>query len=306
MAAILGHETCVKEWNNAFKSGRLHHAMVLFGTRGIGKARLALDFAKTLLEATIPGVAQMVDNLSHPDLYMMRSAEASTIKVDEVRKLLHFTHMTPGLARRKVVIIDAIDEMNRNAINALLKILEEPGNETYFLIVCHRAKGLPLTIRSRCTVLRFSTPEFAVFRHALSAERDVDPSIDLDLLYVATGGSIGLANHLLEEGLLDKIYFLNHSLKIGIQNLADALEFATLMVEPGTRSILSEISYNLEAHYLKNKLLAGHMVNLDQWFLRHDAAVKLVSHQEILHLEPGAVALDIAVNRMQNFMREEA
>jgi DNA polymerase-3 subunit delta' len=170
---LLGHEQAEKTMLAAHQSGRLHHAWLLTGPRGIGKATLAWRFARFMLAGQdgglfggapdglsvskdAPGRA-FVDARSHPDLFhLRRSLNPDTgrmraeIAVDDVRDLGAFMHMTPAMGRHRVAIVDAADEMNRNAANAVLKVLEEPPPNAVLLIVAHAPGRLLPTIRSRC------------------------------------------------------------------------------------------------------------------------------------------------------------
>lgn len=172
---LLGHETAEKTMLAAHESGRLHHAWLMAGPRGIGKATLAWRFARFLLcgqqqgglfgggaaegldvAADAPG-RSLVDARSHPDLFHLRRTlnpdtgrMRAEIAVDDVRELGAFMHMTPAMGQWRVAIVDSADEMNRNSANAVLKILEEPPPNAVLLIVAHAPGRLLPTIRSRC------------------------------------------------------------------------------------------------------------------------------------------------------------
>jgi DNA polymerase III subunit delta' len=177
---LLGHEVAEKTMLAAHGSGRLHHAWLMAGPRGIGKATLAWRFARFLLcgsqqgglfgSSTLGGGAaegldvaadapgrSLVDARSHPDLFHLRRTlnpdtgrMRAEIAVDDVRELGAFMHMTPAMGQWRVAIVDSADEMNRNSANAVLKILEEPPPNAVLLIVAHAPGRLLPTIRSRC------------------------------------------------------------------------------------------------------------------------------------------------------------
>ena len=181
---LLGHEAAEKTMLAAHESGRLHHAWLMAGPRGIGKATLAWRFARFLLcgqkqgglfgsgaaegldvPADAPG-RSLVDARSHPDLFHLRRTlnpdtgrMRAEIAVDDVRDLGAFMHMTPAMGQWRVAIVDSADEMNRNSANAVLKILEEPPPNAVLLFVAHAPGRLLPTIRSRCR--RLAMPPLA-------------------------------------------------------------------------------------------------------------------------------------------------
>jgi DNA polymerase III subunit delta' len=168
---LFGHAAAEATLAQAFAGGRLHHAWLLAGRAGIGKATLAYRMARHVLakpEERDPAgrslavrpdctAARLVGQLAHPALlvlrrpYDLRSKRLlSIISVDEVRRLRGFLGLTAGEGGWRVVIVDSADELNVNAANALLKSLEEPPPRALFLLVTSQPSGLLPTIRSRC------------------------------------------------------------------------------------------------------------------------------------------------------------
>jgi DNA polymerase-3 subunit delta' len=166
---VFGHETAIAEFEDALRSGRMHHAWLLVGPEGVGKATLAYRFARTVLgEGGLHGDAEAVFRkvaaLSHPNLLLLRRAYNEKTKrfgqwigVDEVRRLRAFLGNTAGESGWRVVIVDRADELNTNAANALLKALEEPPGRTLFLLISGAEGRLPVTIRSRARTLRVAS-----------------------------------------------------------------------------------------------------------------------------------------------------
>jgi DNA polymerase III subunit delta' len=166
---VFGHEAAIKEFDDALRSGRMHHAWLLVGPEGIGKATLAYRFARTMLaedalHGDAGGVFRKVAALSHPNLLLLRRAYNEKTKrygqwigVDEVRRLRAFLGTTAGQRGWRVVIVDRADELNTNAANALLKALEEPPARTLFLLISGAEGRLPVTIRSRTRTLRVAS-----------------------------------------------------------------------------------------------------------------------------------------------------
>ena len=163
-------------FRDARASGRMHHAWLLTGPQGVGKASFARAAALRLLadEAGPPVSAQGLETPpdhriaklweagSHPDvmilerLYREKTKDfARSISVDQVRGLSRLFATAPSFSPWRVVIVDAADDMERPGANALLKLLEEPPSNSLFLLVSHAPARLLPTIRSRCRVLRF-------------------------------------------------------------------------------------------------------------------------------------------------------
>ncbi len=170
MRRIRGHDEAALEIFSAARAGRLHHGWILAGPAGIGKGSLARQIALTLL-AGEEHVGMVSDNHSaahlfyagtHPDYAELARLErdngdlARNISVDQVRGLGRLLSTAPSISARRVILIDAADDMERSAANALLKSLEEPPRDVVFLLISHAPSRLLPTIRSRCRMLRLS------------------------------------------------------------------------------------------------------------------------------------------------------
>ena len=170
MTELIGHDEAWREWHNALGSARMHHAWILTGLKGLGKAQFARAAAAQLVAE--PGARQPPVEM-HPDILIPEHPPENkeevkkredgqpyrrkrSIPIDEIRLLRKRLETRPTLGRRRVVIIDPADELERSAANALLKSLEEPPEGTFFLLVTHRLGRLLPTLRSRCRVLRFA------------------------------------------------------------------------------------------------------------------------------------------------------
>ena len=170
---VLGHDRAVASFLARWRSGRLPHGWLIEGPKGIGKATLAYAIARFLLhgEGTGDGLSVPADSMaarqvamgSHPDLKIIeRQADPKSgrlrtqIIIDDVRSALDFLTLTSARDGWRVVVVDSADDLNRNAANALLKILEEPPARTVLLLVSHAPGGLLPTIRSRCQRLKLS------------------------------------------------------------------------------------------------------------------------------------------------------
>lgn len=175
---IVGQDRSIDQFSSAWRRGSLHHAWLLAGPRGVGKATFAREAAtRVLAEAAGPAVdlpgldtpedhriAKLVEAGSHPDLRWLERLEnektgnlARNITVDQVRALGELFDLTPALSPWRAVVIDSIDDLEKSAANALLKMLEEPPANCLFLLVSHAPGRLLPTIRSRCRRLDFQS-----------------------------------------------------------------------------------------------------------------------------------------------------
>ncbi len=167
-----GHTAAEQQLLQAHQSGKLHHAWLLRGPRGIGKATLAYRFARFLLAVPDPIVAQRKSHLhidsatgtarriaagAHPDLLVVERALdvktmriKSEIAVADARAASSFFARTAGEGGWRLAIVDSADELNSESANALLKIIEEPPQRSVFLLISHRPGALLRTVRSRC------------------------------------------------------------------------------------------------------------------------------------------------------------
>lgn len=182
---LAGHEKAEKTFLDALESKRMHHAWLITGPRGIGKATLAYRMARHLLRKNAAGGSDMGPSLfgdaplattldmasdhpvftrvsanSHGNLMTVergwderKKALRGEIVIDDVRKVHSFFTRTASEDGWRICIIDSSDEMNRNAANALLKILEEPPENGLLLLISHSPGRLLPTIRSRCRTL---------------------------------------------------------------------------------------------------------------------------------------------------------
>ncbi len=168
---LLGHEQAEATLIEASRSGRMHHAWLITGSDGVGKATLAFRFARRLLagmpangslalDPTDP-VFRRVAAGSHADLLTIeraydekRKRMRTQIAVEDVRRISGFMSLTPAEGGWRVVVVDGAEELNQASANALLKILEEPPPRAVLLLVCGAPGRLLPTIRSRCRRLR--------------------------------------------------------------------------------------------------------------------------------------------------------
>jgi DNA polymerase-3 subunit delta' len=243
---LLGHEAAQQHFVAEFARGQVHHAYLMTGAKGIGKATLAYRFARHVLSAgaqevkveeapsmslfgdePVPSTKHQAPSTSfldmdpesslfrriaagsHTDLLALHPAydakkgvEKDIITVEEARQVPEFLSLTPAEGLWRVVIIDAVDQLNDNAANALLKILEEPPARAMLFLVCHQPGAILPTIRSRCRTLKLAAPTQTQFSQILSQLAPAIATHDHAALYALSHGSPGYAITLAQENAL--------------------------------------------------------------------------------------------------------
>ncbi len=226
-----GHDDVEEKLINLINSGAMPHALIFSGIEGIGKSTLAFKLARYLLKhgtadsaqdslfgdapleatsLTIPAddpVFAKVASGGHPDfLYIERPTDAKTsaqkknIDVTTARKVAPFLRKTASDGGWRVVLVDDADTMNRNAQNALLKILEEPPANALLILITHRLGAMIPTIRSRCRVLNFQPLELEILEKLMTQEVSGDVSTnERKMLSALASGSMGAVQKIIES-----------------------------------------------------------------------------------------------------------
>jgi DNA polymerase-3 subunit delta' len=225
---LLGHEPAETTLLEAMRSGRMHHAWLITGPDGVGKATLAYRFARRLL-AGMPTDHSLALDPQHPvfrrvaagahaDLLTVeraydekRKRTRTQIAVDDVRKISGFMSLTPAEGGWRVAIVDGAEELNQASANALLKILEEPPRRAILLLVCGAPGRLLATIRSRCRRLRLDPLGQDAMERLLAAYLPDRTADERGRLVTVAEGSPGRALLLAEQeglaiaGLVDEV-----------------------------------------------------------------------------------------------------
>ena len=218
---IVGQDRAVSQFTEAWATRKLHHAWLLAGPKGVGKASFAHAAARRVLaEAAGPPfdlagletngdhpIVKLVEAGSHPDMrHLERLVNEKTgnlarnISVHQIRELGEFLGLTAALSPWRVVIIDTVDELEASGANALLKMLEEPQPNTLFFLVSHAPGRLLPTIRSRCRRLDFINLDDDAMTSILEARTELSAA-ERQRVIAMSGGSAGRALAFAELGL---------------------------------------------------------------------------------------------------------
>lgn len=218
---IIGQDRAVKQFADAWATRKLHHAWLLAGPKGVGKASFAHAAARRVLaEAagptfTLPGIetdddhpiVRLVEAGSHPDMrHLERVVNEKTgnlarnISVNQIRELGEFLNLSAALSPWRVAIIDTVDELEASGANALLKMLEEPPPNTIFFLVSHAPGRLLPTIRSRCRRVDFTTLDDDAMTSILEKRAQLSEA-ERRRVITMSGGSVGRALAFAELGL---------------------------------------------------------------------------------------------------------
>ncbi len=236
---LSGHDAAWREWRAALGSARMHHGWILAGIKGMGKGAFARAAAQELVAE--PGIPQPKGE-NHPDIIVLSHLPANddeekkradgkpfllkrNITIDQIRRMQRRLTTRPTLGSRRAIIIDPADDMEKGAVNALLKSLEEPPSGTFFLLISHRPGRLLATVRSRCLTLQFAPLDDGEIdailrREASGADGDTraaaiaaargSPGAALDFVGQGLGRLLGLMQRLVVEG--DKDFALRGAL----------------------------------------------------------------------------------------------
>ena len=324
-SAFYWHHDAENALLSAWQGHRLPHAILFTGPRGIGKATLAFRFARFVLcggkaqdtgmslfgdepsaglevDMHLPAVRRITNN-SHTDLLVLetkfdekKGKERKEITVDEARQVIEFLSLTPAEAEWRVVIVDSIDNMNRHAANALLKVMEEPPKQTVMLLVSHNPGQLLPTIRSRCRTMKMTLPDRAHFGDIIRVSNPTMENEAIDRLHYLSHGSPGLALTMMH---VDTLAIYNRLLEVfpgGVISMHTALSFAESFAAKDGSDDWQVLQY------LMKWLLAGIVAASSHGYLREEIIAgehELV--QKLAHKKPLASWLDLNDTLAQSF-----
>lgn len=231
------------------------HSWLFTGPPGSGRSNAAIAFAAALLCdkggcATCINCTSVIDG-SHADIELIRT-EGLSIKVDEVRELITRTSWSPSVGNYRVVVIEDADRLTESAANALLKVIEEPGARTVWLLCAPTLTDVLPTIRSRCRHLTLRTPSISAVAKLLIERDGIDPKM-AEFAASAAQGHIGRAKHLATNEKARKTREKILNIPFTVTNLASAFEAANTLLELAKEQALTESETRDEEELTKLK-----------------------------------------------------
>ena len=238
-ASLLGHDKPKALLREAVAKNKMGHAYLFRGPDGVGKKRTALTLAayincKSPLDGDSCGrctTCRKYFSGNHPDLILVEP-DGAAIKIGQIRELKHQLTFPPLEAKVRVIVLEDIHTMRREAANSLLKTLEEPAPGNLLILTADLAGDVLPTILSRCQIISFGSLDHKDMAQVLMQENDMEESLAFTLAAVAEG-SLGRAKLLWQEGLLSLRQEVVEGLLLGQQNPAETIAQVFRLSEKG-------------------------------------------------------------------------
>ena len=245
--------------NDADKTQGMTHAWLFTGPPGSGRSNAAIAFAAALV-CKDSGCSKCNDCMStitgsHADVELIKT-EGLSIKIDEVRELISRASWAPSVANWRVVVIEDADRLTDSAANALLKVIEEPGLRTVWLLCAPTLTDVLPTIRSRCRHLALRTPSTKAIANLLIERDAIDPKV-ADFVARASGGHIGRARYLATDLNAKQNRESILKLPFMLKDVASAFKAAQILVDAAKNEALSDSEKKDEVEITKLKQAWG-------------------------------------------------
>ena len=253
---IVGNNSNIKLLTDSLNSSTDSRSWIIEGQKGIGKASITKLITSQLLNINIKNSNPSKDDFIHPDIFILeKDFNKKNIPVEDIRKLKSFFSKTSFKDNGRFAIIDSINDLNNYGHNALLKIIEEPPENSFIFIINHMTTLMPSTIKSRCKVFRFQRiPSDIIAQLLLVKFKSKDEGL-IKAYSLLSNGSVGDAFFLYENNALNMYKILcNLFIKANELNEADINNFINKNLNSKNKLDIIKINFELLS-YLINKII---------------------------------------------------
>jgi DNA polymerase III delta prime subunit len=272
---IYNFEDLEKKFLNELSTKKFHHATIINSPKSSGK----FSFIKNFLTSY-----QDKDFDSNLNVLSISKTDKNYIGVDKIRKINEFLKLTAVTNEQRFIIIDAIDDLNKNASNALLKNLEEPPENVYFILISYNLENINDTIKSRCRLLLAKNPNFNEFCQ-IFIENDFDLNEEnLKILFDLTSGSVGQALLYIKHdiySIYNEIYSISHLRDIDfslVKKISDDIDWyifqkITILILNKKINFLSQKGVSLGVFFIIKDKIIYIIDRLDKSYLNKEHCV---------------------------------
>lgn len=312
---IIGYNDIEKNlWQN-FLNGKLHHCNLISGEKGNGKASFIKEFAKKI---TSHGQTTEQNINNHPDILIVSGKSnkkngQEKILIDDIREIKNFTNLSGSISKNKVIVIDAIDDANKNAYNALLKTIEEPNKNIFIFIINHNIKNIPDTVKSRSNIIKRKNFNFKSWLEIIKNQLHNASEEDLKNLYLISPNSIGESITLHENKWLDMyknlILSLTSSKELEIINFSEIISSSEVNFNIFKKIIffvflrITKIIFfeKIDLISSEERLLHDGNFNMERIFFTQDKINIFLSESKLFNLDQRYSVLNIILLIKSNF-----
>lgn len=245
------------------QTNRLPHAILVSGVKGLAKNSFAQHIVASVLcldrldDQSSCGhchSCQLLNASSHPDHIEIRPEETGKqIKIDQIRDLRDKQQLTPSVSKWKTIIISPADNMNVSSSNSLLKLLEEPQQNTILILITGRPEKLPITVKSRCQNYHLASPvsDQASDWLTKNAENKVDADTLAKLLQLAKGAPLAVIE-MLNGTMAEQYLQVEQDFKLIIQNSANPITLTATWLKYDLVTVLNQLQYMIRERMIKS------------------------------------------------------
>ena len=231
---LFGFNEILENLLDNFNKNKLSNSIIFYGNEGIGKKTFTFYLINKIFENfNIKNTNLIYENV-HPNVRLIEKiydektkSLKNSIIIDQIRQIENFIFHSTIDGLPKFIIVDSADDLNIHSSNSLLKILEEPNKNTYFILLSHKISSLLPTIRSRCIKIKFNNPSKEIFNKILSNYETIDTDKNIDFLFDISNNSPGLSLKFNELNLFQDFDDLIYLFKNNVSLSNDIYEFSS-------------------------------------------------------------------------------